>query len=250
MEGMLSKFRRKGLLSLTNIREGEIYDTFFHNQMLMLNDCLHRSRFFVRWVVNFDLDEYFVTSPQNSIHGYVEKYTDSYALTFGFVYFNIEHCSIQTQKSECLWEIEKRPFRRQKPFCNVNAKNLRGTIDFCEHAHGRRKWAVNPEIAVVVRPHEVETRWFLKNGYEKEIINASESGLAHFRRLLSVDDRSNCRFFHREDKEELEKNGLMLGSEEWVLDASLRNYVSKLRKLFSSNPLFVEKTSLCSADSA
>lgn len=58
VERVLRPWRKRGYVTLQDIREEEGYDGYYHNQFLVVNDCLHRTRFLSTWTFFFDVDEY------------------------------------------------------------------------------------------------------------------------------------------------------------------------------------------------
>lgn len=60
---VLRPWMEKGLVSLHDVREQERFDGYYHNQFLVVNDCLHRHRFAARWIFFFDLDEFLYIPP-------------------------------------------------------------------------------------------------------------------------------------------------------------------------------------------
>ncbi|CAA6669848.1 unnamed protein product [Spirodela intermedia] len=60
---VLRPWMEKGLVSLHDVREQERFDGYYHNQFLVVNDCLHRHRFAARWIFFFDLDEFLHVPP-------------------------------------------------------------------------------------------------------------------------------------------------------------------------------------------
>lgn len=55
---VLNPWIELGFVTVHDIMDQEQFDTFYHNQILVLNDCLHRHRFVTKWMFFFDVDEY------------------------------------------------------------------------------------------------------------------------------------------------------------------------------------------------
>lgn len=47
-----------GRATIQDIRDQEMYDGYYYNQFLVVNDCLHRYRHSANWTFYFDVDEY------------------------------------------------------------------------------------------------------------------------------------------------------------------------------------------------
>ncbi|KAL6606044.1 hypothetical protein ACP70R_041697 [Stipagrostis hirtigluma subsp. patula] len=54
----LEPWVRAGRVTVQDVRALEEYDGYYHNQFLVLNDCLHRYRHAANWTFFFDVDEY------------------------------------------------------------------------------------------------------------------------------------------------------------------------------------------------
>uniref|UniRef100_A0A7C9D369 Glycosyltransferase family 92 protein n=1 Tax=Opuntia streptacantha TaxID=393608 RepID=A0A7C9D369_OPUST len=63
---VLKPWMELGYLSLHDIREQERFDGYYHNQFLVVNDCLHRYRFWTKWMFFFDVDEYIYVDPKSN----------------------------------------------------------------------------------------------------------------------------------------------------------------------------------------
>nr|DAD26057.1 TPA_asm: hypothetical protein HUJ06_027525 [Nelumbo nucifera] len=66
----------KGYVTLQDIREQERFDSYYHNQFLVVNDCLHRYRFMAKWMFFFDGDEYVYVPPKSTIKLVLDSLSD------------------------------------------------------------------------------------------------------------------------------------------------------------------------------
>jgi hypothetical protein len=64
---VLEPWIRAGRVTLQDITEQEQFDGYYHNQFLIVNDCLHRHKFMANWTFFFDVDEYVYISPGNTL---------------------------------------------------------------------------------------------------------------------------------------------------------------------------------------
>lgn len=55
---VLEPWIKLGRVTLHNVRQQEIYDAYYHNQFLVVNDCLFQSRFMAKWTFFYDIDEF------------------------------------------------------------------------------------------------------------------------------------------------------------------------------------------------
>lgn len=65
LRDVLRPWMDTGFVTLQDVREQEKFDGYYHNQFLIVNDCLHRYRFSAKWIFFFDVDE-FVFVPKKS----------------------------------------------------------------------------------------------------------------------------------------------------------------------------------------
>ena len=63
---VLEPWIRAGRVTLQDITEQEQFDGYYHNQFLIVNDCLHRHKFMASWTLFFDVDEYIYISPRKT----------------------------------------------------------------------------------------------------------------------------------------------------------------------------------------
>lgn len=60
---VLDPWIEAGRVTLDDIREQEMFDGYYHNQFMVVNDCFHRARQLSRWLFFFDVDEYMWIPP-------------------------------------------------------------------------------------------------------------------------------------------------------------------------------------------
>ncbi|KAJ9183356.1 hypothetical protein P3X46_007220 [Hevea brasiliensis] len=65
-----------GYVTLQDIREQERFDGYYHNQFMVVNDCLHRYKFMTKWMFFFDVDEYIYVPPKNTIKSVLDSLSD------------------------------------------------------------------------------------------------------------------------------------------------------------------------------
>lgn len=136
---VLKPWTELGYVTVHDIKDQERFDAFYHNQMLVLNDCLHRHRFATKWMFFFDVDEYIYLPRDASLDSLMAS-LDDYTL------FNIEQVSMSNQL--CLaedagqldkkWGFEKLVYK--------NAKNMRRD----------KKYAIQPKNVYATGVHTSE----------------------------------------------------------------------------------------------
>ncbi|XP_024317947.1 galactan beta-1,4-galactosyltransferase GALS1 isoform X2 [Brachypodium distachyon] len=58
VKAVLDPWVRAGRLTVQDVRAEAEYDSYYYNQFLVVNDCLHRYRHAANWTFFFDVDEY------------------------------------------------------------------------------------------------------------------------------------------------------------------------------------------------
>lgn len=104
-EGLMEVLRPwmdKGFVTLQDVREQERFDGYYHNQFLILNDCLHRYRFSAKWIFFFDVDEFVFVPKKSTIKTVMDSLSD-------FTQFTMEQMTMSS--SICLSEDAPLPFR-------------------------------------------------------------------------------------------------------------------------------------------
>lgn len=64
---VLKPWMELGFVTLQDIRDQERFDGYYHNQFMVVNDCLHRYKFMAKWMFFFDVDEYIYVPPKTTI---------------------------------------------------------------------------------------------------------------------------------------------------------------------------------------
>ncbi|XP_043688285.1 galactan beta-1,4-galactosyltransferase GALS3-like isoform X2 [Telopea speciosissima] len=79
---VLKPWMETGYVTLQDIREQERFDGYYHNQFLVVNDCLHRYKFMAKWMFFFDLDEYIYVLSKRKIGSVLDSLSDYTQFTF------------------------------------------------------------------------------------------------------------------------------------------------------------------------
>ncbi|XP_057811968.1 galactan beta-1,4-galactosyltransferase GALS3-like [Salvia miltiorrhiza] len=135
LRAVLSPWMEKGFVTLQDVRDQEKLDGYYHNQFLVLNDCLHRYRFSAKWIFFFDVDE-FVFVPKGTINAVMDSLSKYTQLTM-----------VQMPMSSTLCLSEDAPQRSRKwGFEKLVYKDVkRGRRD--------RKYAVQPRNVFATGVH-------------------------------------------------------------------------------------------------
>ncbi|CAN7027194.1 hypothetical protein IGI04_025216 [Brassica rapa subsp. trilocularis] len=105
-----------GRVTLHDIRDQERFDGYYHNQFMVVNDCLHRYRFDAKWIFFFDVDEFIGIPPNNTISSVMETLEE-------YSQFTIEQMPMSSQlcfsgdgaaRTYRKWGFEKLAYRDVK----------------------------------------------------------------------------------------------------------------------------------------
>jgi hypothetical protein len=118
---VLEPWIRAGRVTVQDITGQEQYDGYYHNQFLIVNDCLQRYKFMANWTFFFDVDEYLYIPRGNSLRSVVIELSNYTQITFTQHTMSNKIC-LQNQLSNesanstysSEWGIEKLVFRDVK----------------------------------------------------------------------------------------------------------------------------------------
>ncbi|XP_010481723.1 PREDICTED: galactan beta-1,4-galactosyltransferase GALS2-like [Camelina sativa] len=105
-----------GRVTVHDTREQERFDGYYHNQFMVVNDCLHRYRYMAKWVFFFDVDEFVYVPAKETISSVMESLK-------GYSQFTIEQMPMSSQlcyggdgpaRTYRKWGFEKLAYRDVK----------------------------------------------------------------------------------------------------------------------------------------
>ncbi|CAK8562058.1 unnamed protein product [Lathyrus sativus] len=101
-----------GYVTLQDIRDEERFDGYYHNQFMVVNDCLHRYKFMAKWIFFFDVDEYIYVPPKSTIKTVVDSLSDYSQFTIEQMAMSSKVClSHDYGKTYRKWGFEKLVYR-------------------------------------------------------------------------------------------------------------------------------------------
>ncbi|GAV75050.1 Glyco_transf_92 domain-containing protein [Cephalotus follicularis] len=92
-----------GYVTLQDITDQERFDGYYHNQFMVVNDCLHRYKFMAKWMFFFDVDEFIYVPPKSTIKTVIDSLAD-------YNQFTIEQMPMSSKL--CLSEDAGRTYRK------------------------------------------------------------------------------------------------------------------------------------------
>ncbi|KAL6992152.1 hypothetical protein U1Q18_010259 [Sarracenia purpurea var. burkii] len=113
---VLKPWMEKGYVTLQDIREQERFDGYYHNQFLVVNDCLHRYRLDTKWMFFFDVDEFiFVPRRKSTLKSVTDSFSEYTQFTIQQMTMSNKLClSDDTRKTFRKWGFEKLVYKDVK----------------------------------------------------------------------------------------------------------------------------------------
>jgi galactan beta-1,4-galactosyltransferase len=81
-----------GYVTLNDIRDQERFDGYYHNQVMVLNDCLHKYKFMAKWMFFFDVDEYIYVPPKSTIKTVLDSLSEYSQFTIEQMAMSVKVC--------------------------------------------------------------------------------------------------------------------------------------------------------------
>ncbi|XP_068656845.1 galactan beta-1,4-galactosyltransferase GALS3-like [Aristolochia californica] len=112
---VLQPWIEKGFVTLQDIREQERFDGYYHNQFMVVNDCLHRYRFVAKWMFFFDVDEFVYVPRKSTIDSVVSSLSSYSQFTIEQMPMSGKLCSADDKgRTPRMWVMEKMVYRDVK----------------------------------------------------------------------------------------------------------------------------------------
>ncbi|PSR98755.1 Galactan beta-1,4-galactosyltransferase [Actinidia chinensis var. chinensis] len=113
---VLRPWIEKGYVTLHDIRDQERFDGYYHNQFLIVNDCLHRYKFDAKWMFFFDVDEFIFVPRKSTIKSVTDSLSDYTQFTIEQMTMSNKLCLSEDAagKSFRKWGFEKLVYRDVK----------------------------------------------------------------------------------------------------------------------------------------
>ncbi|PRQ30183.1 putative Glycosyltransferase family 92 [Rosa chinensis] len=131
---VLKPWMELGYVTLHDIRDQERFDGYYHNQFMVVNDCLHRYKFMAKWMFFFDVDEYIYMPPKSTLKTVLDSLAEYSQFTIEQMPMSNKLCRIEDyHKTHRKWGFEKLVFkdvktgiRRDRKYA-VRPRNVYGT---------------------------------------------------------------------------------------------------------------------------
>lgn len=182
-----------GYVTLQDIRDQERFDGYYHNQFMIVNDCLHRYRFMAKWMFFFDIDEYIYVPPKSTIASVLASLSD-------YTQFTIEQMPMSHKLCR---ESDKGNTARKWGFEKLLFKDVKKGI------RRDRKYAIQPRNVFATGVH-------MSQNMQGKTTHKTEGRIMYFHYHGTIAERREpCREF---------TNATWLTSDQkpYVLDQTLR----------------------------
>lgn len=199
---VLNPWIEKGYVTLHDIRMQERFDGYYHNQFLVVNDCLFRYRFMAKWMFFFDVDEYiYVTNKR----GGLKLVMDSLG---GYTQFTIEQMPMSNRL--CLASDAGRTVR-EWGFEKLVYRDVRRGI------RRDRKYAIQPRNVLATGVH-------MSQNVVGKTQHKTDGRIKYFHYHGTISERREpCRQLVNETELSFERRP-------YVLDTSLRDQASPVKR--------------------
>ncbi|KAM1796057.1 hypothetical protein FF2_035740 [Malus domestica] len=131
---VLKPWMELGYVTLQDIRDQERFDGYYHNQFMVVNDCLFRYKFMAKWMFFFDVDEYIYMPPKSNLKSVLDSLSDYTQFTIEQMPMSSKLCLLEDyHKTYRKWGFEKlvykdvkRGIRRDRKYA-VQPRNVYAT---------------------------------------------------------------------------------------------------------------------------
>ncbi|VVB12318.1 unnamed protein product [Arabis nemorensis] len=184
-----------GRVTIHDIRDQERFDGYYHNQFMVVNDCLHRYRFMSKWIFFFDVDEFIHVPGKKTIDSVMESLEEYSQFTIEQMPMSSKICYSGDGPARTYrkWGIEKLAYRDVK---KVPRRD--------------RKYAVQPENVFATGVH-------MSQNLQGRTYHKAESKIRYFHYHGSISQRREpCRQLFNDSRVVFENNP-------YVLDTTIRD---------------------------
>ncbi|XP_057429251.1 galactan beta-1,4-galactosyltransferase GALS2 [Lotus japonicus] len=190
-----------GYVTLQDIRDQERFDGYYHNQFMVVNDCLHRYKFMGKWMFFFDVDEFIYVPPKSTIKTVLDSLSEYNQFTIEQMPMSSKLClSSDYGKTYRKWGFEKFVYKDVK-------KGIRRD----------RKYAVQPRSLYATGVH-------MSQNLEGKTTHKTEGKIKYFHYHGTIAARrESCKMLINSTEITYDKNP-------YVLDTTMRDIAGVIKK--------------------
>ncbi|XP_024525280.1 galactan beta-1,4-galactosyltransferase GALS1 [Selaginella moellendorffii] len=208
VRSVLEPWVRSGRVTVQDFREQARFDGYYHNQFLVVNDCLFRYKHAANWTFFFDVDEYVHVPGPSTLGSVLNELGQKYSqIIFKQTPMGHNVCidSNRTNLSR-QWGFEK------LVFINVNVQKT---------LHLERKYVLRAPLADSAGVH------LSQNIRGKSIYSKDQISYYHFHNTIS-EHQENCREFVKVPKHKTSK--VWLNKVPYLYDDRLSSLADKVKE--------------------
>ncbi|KAJ1407613.1 Glycosyltransferase family 92 [Sesbania bispinosa] len=198
---VLKPWMELGYVTLQDIRDQERFDGYYHNQFMVVNDCLHRYKFMAKWMFFFDVDEYIYVPPKSTIKTVLDSLSEYSQFTIEQMPMSSKLClSADYGKTYRKWGFEKLVYKDVK-------KGIRRD----------RKYAVQPRSLFATGVH-------MSQNLAGKTTHKTEGKIKYFHYHGTIaEKRESCKML-------INSTELTYDKTPYVLDTTMRDIAGVIKK--------------------
>ncbi|CAI6008238.1 unnamed protein product [Closterium sp. NIES-65] len=149
-----------GIAEVTDFRNLVNYESWYHGQVMILNECVYRFRRLSKWIMYLDFDEFMFIDGQErvptplSVNHFLMPYEGMPYVTHGSLWWDLDRCLPSQGPDEPRWPLERMLWHGPGVFCKARDNHTKPTM--CLDHYGHRKLFVDPRRVRAVMNHVVQ----------------------------------------------------------------------------------------------
>ncbi|GJP54818.1 hypothetical protein CLOM_g13855, partial [Closterium sp. NIES-68] len=156
----IQPFLDGGIADITDFREVVNYESWYHGQVMIVNDCVYRFRPLSKWIMYLDYDEFIFINGQErmptplSVHHFLMPYEGMPYVSHGSLWWDCERCLPSEGPDDPRRPLERMLWHGPGIFCRAKGNNTKASM--CLDHYGHRKLFVDPRRVRMVENHVVQ----------------------------------------------------------------------------------------------
>ncbi|CAI5476140.1 unnamed protein product [Closterium sp. Yama58-4] len=149
-----------GIAEITDFHDLVNYESWYHGQVMIVNECLYRFRRLSKWIMYLDFDEFMFIDGQErmptplSVNHFLMPYEGMPYVTHGSLWWDWERCLPSQGPDDPRWPLERMLWHGPGVFCKARDNHTKPTM--CLDHYGHRKLFVDPRRVRAVMNHAVQ----------------------------------------------------------------------------------------------
>ncbi|CAI5531391.1 unnamed protein product [Closterium sp. Naga37s-1] len=137
-----------GIAEITDFRDLVNYESWYHGQVMIVNECVHRFRRLSKWIMYLDFDEFMFIAGQErmptplSVNHFLMPYEGMPYVTHGSLWWDWERCLPSQGPDDPRWPLERMLWHGPGVYCKARDNHTKPNM--CLDHYGHRKLFVDP----------------------------------------------------------------------------------------------------------